>query len=200
MPKKGEFKDITGKRSGKLVALECLGREGKYTQWLCQCDCGKTCKVTPGNMNGGQRSCGCTSGRNRERLKERGVMPRWVVLRRSHCKARARKKGLGFDLTVDDVWGLMESTPTCPLLGITLDYYGSDSGAGDLASLDRIDSNKGYTKDNVWIISRKANSAKNNLTLEELEMLVKNLSEALTNDSIQAERDRLQHELIEATL
>jgi len=38
--------------------------------------------------------------------------------------------------------------------------------------LDRIDNNKGYIKDNVWVISRKANTIKNNASLEELKALV----------------------------
>jgi hypothetical protein len=42
-------------------------------------------------------------------------------------------------------------------------------------SLDRIDSNKGYVKGNVWVISRRANVIKNNATLEELELLTNNL-------------------------
>ena len=41
-------------------------------------------------------------------------------------------------------------------------------------SLDRIDSSKGYVKDNIWVISHKANSIKNNATLTELKLIIKN--------------------------
>jgi len=40
-------------------------------------------------------------------------------------------------------------------------------------SLDRIDSRKGYTKDNIQVISNKANILKNDATLSELKMFAK---------------------------
>ena len=43
-----------------------------------------------------------------------------------------------------------------------------------------IDSTKGYIKGNVWVISKRANALKNNATIEELELLVKNLRKRLT--------------------
>ena len=38
-----------------------------------------------------------------------------------------------------------------------------------IASLDRIDSSKGYTKDNVWWISRRENSCKMDLSIQDME-------------------------------
>jgi hypothetical protein len=35
-------------------------------------------------------------------------------------------------------------------------------------SLDRVDNSKGYTKDNVWVISQLANKMKNNASLDQL--------------------------------
>lgn len=58
----------------------------------------------------------------------------------------------------------------CPLLGTKLEI-----GSGQNSpSIDRIDSSKGYTLDNIWIISRRANTIKNDATLEELELLTNN--------------------------
>ena len=43
----------------------------------------------------------------------------------------------------------------------------------NIASLDRIDSSKGYTIDNVWWISRRENSCKMDLSIEDVEQFFK---------------------------
>jgi hypothetical protein len=53
--------------------------------------------------------------------------------------------------------------------------YNLRKGLGNIPSLDRIRPERGYTKGNIWVISNRANTLKNNATLEELELLVKNL-------------------------
>lgn len=53
--------DLTGKRFGRLTALEPAVKEnGKRGYWLCQCDCGKQVICYKENLCGGvTRSCGC---------------------------------------------------------------------------------------------------------------------------------------------
>lgn len=53
--------DVTGQRFGKLVAIKPVGKNKYgYTQWLCQCDCGKE-KIYNINIlrSGKASSCGC---------------------------------------------------------------------------------------------------------------------------------------------
>ena len=50
-----------------------------------------------------------------------------------------------------------------------------NNGYSDNLSIDRIDNNKGYTKDNIQIISKKANSMKNSASYEELIIFYKNI-------------------------
>jgi len=88
-------------------------------------------------------------------------------------KARetASKKNLEFNIEVDDI-----QIPThCPYLGVELTH---DLGKGQLptnSSIDRIDSTKGYVKGNVQIISRLANTMKNNATEEQLKTFAVNI-------------------------
>lgn len=97
--------------------------------------------------------------------------PEKYVLYRA--KNRAKRKGLEFDLTIEDI-----NIPTvCPVLGIPLvSGFGKGSGyRGDIPSIDRINSKLGYIKGNVRVISFKANCIKNDATIEELEKVLEDL-------------------------
>ena len=64
---------------------------------------------------------------------------------------------------------LSEALPIhCPMLGIPLDYTREISRSDNSPSIDRIDSNLGYTPDNVHVISWRANRIKNDSTPDEL--------------------------------
>lgn len=90
------------------------------------------------------------------------------------AKHRANKKGLEFSIEPSDI----VIPETCPLLGIRI--KGNLVKLCDSSpTLDRIKQDKGYTKDNIWVISYKANRSKNNLTIDEMKMLLKNLEERL---------------------
>ena len=90
----------------------------------------------------------------------------------SRAKYRARKKGWDFTIEQEDV----VIPDKCPLLGIPLVCHrGKGSQQGNSPSLDRKDPTKGYIKGNVWVISNRANTLKNDATLQELKTLVENL-------------------------
>ncbi len=67
-PGGSERMDLTGQRSGQLVAVECVGKDAKSTGylWKCKCDCGgekivSSCRLR--REKGGTRSCGCLTRR-----------------------------------------------------------------------------------------------------------------------------------------
>jgi hypothetical protein len=86
-------------------------------------------------------------------------------------KQRARDKDRLHDITVDDIKALYPVDGCCPIFGLKLEFNGA--GFRDSSpSIDRIDSTKGYTRDNIQIISWKANRIKGAASLQDLEMLV----------------------------
>lgn len=96
--------------------------------------------------------------------------PDMVMLRQA--KYRAKKKGLEFNLTLDDILPIPEY---CPILGVKLERaFGKDLNIFTnitSPSLDRIGNTKGYTKDNVCVISMRANYMKRDMSFEEIEKL-----------------------------
>lgn len=77
------------------------------------------------------------------------------------ARLRAKQQNWDFDLDVDFILHLIEKG-FCPVLGLPFDLVrGDHKHHNPLApSLDRKNSNKGYTKDNVQVVSVWWNTAK----------------------------------------
>ena len=59
------FRNITGQRFVRLVALRFVGKQGKQSVWEFRCDCGNLTTATISNIGRSVTSCGC---RHREKL------------------------------------------------------------------------------------------------------------------------------------
>ena len=104
------------------------------------------------------------------RSKSRRIDPRVQLL--ADARKRAKRKGIEYDLTVDD----FPVHEYCPVLGIKLEV-GIGKRHSASPSIDRIDNTKGYVRGNVMIISLRANSLKNDASIEEMKMIVKYMEE-----------------------
>jgi predicted nucleic acid-binding Zn-ribbon protein len=103
---------------------------------------------------------------NSERVKCQ--TPEWKMHQRA--KQRCKKTGKEFDLEVSDI----VIPNVCPILGIKLNMNSGRSGAyRNSPSLDRIDNSRGYTKDNIQVISQLANAMKCHASNEELHAFAK---------------------------
>ena len=88
----------------------------------------------------------------------------------NNLKNSAKKRNIPFELSISDIDEI--GIPiTCPVLGIPL-YFHRHQVQDDSISFDRIDSSKGYSLDNVIIISYRANKLKSNATLDEMKRIV----------------------------
>lgn len=86
------------------------------------------------------------------------------------AKRRAKKFNREFTISIDDI----VIPERCPVLDIPI--YKISGETANSPSLDRIDSSKGYTPDNIVVMSTKANNWKNNMTIDEVEMLWRYMS------------------------
>jgi hypothetical protein len=86
-------------------------------------------------------------------------------------RQRAILKNRDHTITIDDLLELYPSDGKCPVYGTTLEF-GNSGFRENSPSIDRIDSKKGYTRDNIQILSWKANRLKAYATVDDLEILL----------------------------
>jgi hypothetical protein len=92
----------------------------------------------------------------------------WYKTKKTVSKNKCKKE---FNLSVEDI-----IIPThCPYLGVELTTIFNENDNDNYYSIDRIDSNYGYVKGNIQIISRLANTMKNKASKEQMITFAKNI-------------------------
>jgi deoxycytidylate deaminase len=160
--KKYNSVDLIGQTFGKLTVIS---KTDKYTKtrgviWRCKCECSNE-KLVPTNglTSGNYISCGCSKFATRC-----GEIPH------SHFNAifqNAIKRNYEFSVSIEYLLDLFISQDRkCKLTGMKLiftdDKNPSLTRSKTTASLDRIDSNKGYIEGNVQWVHKDINKMKNN--------------------------------------
>lgn len=87
----------------------------------------------------------------------------------NRLKASAKKRGIPFTLTLSNLHNLTWPI-SCPILGIGL-KFNKGKAEDNSYSIDRVDNTKGYSIDNIIVISLKANKLKNIASATELKQL-----------------------------
>jgi hypothetical protein len=100
-----------------------------------------------------------------------------LIWERSKQSAQERK--LDFNIDVDDVI----IPEYCPLLSCKLTFTYTQENRDTYYSIDRINSNLGYVKGNIQVMSLKANTMKNSATQNELLIFAKNIIEIYSKNS-----------------
>lgn len=160
--------DLTGRKVGKLTVVENLGVFNRKRRWLCQCECGNTKEVDQGRLTyESVRSCGCiqhVEGEKHAQWRGHGEISgnRWDAIQRKRRHAEDRE----FTITIEEAWNLfLKQDRKCALSGMELEF-GKTNKDHFTASLDRIDSSKGYTIDNVQWLHKHVNWMKNTFSQE----------------------------------
>ena len=150
--------DLSGLRFGKWIVIKKGEKKsGGTTYWLCRCDCGKEKEVQRTSLIRGQ-STQCT---------ECSDKPIYIGKMYRHyykiTKQRAEKRNIEFDITPEYLGNLLEKQNyKCVLSGLPLDFHSTKNYSGT-ASLDRIDSSKGYVIGNLQWVHRSVNFMKGSL-------------------------------------
>lgn len=161
-------KDLKFKRFGKLLVLDRISasRQGSAT-WKCLCDCGVEKILSSDHLtrkNNPVKSCGCRikerRGPNHPDWKGCGLISgNWWYNHVLRNRKSARKNPPEVKVTIEYAWDLFEKqNGRCKLSDIEL-RFGSTT-QNNTASLDRIDSSKGYIEGNVQWVHKDINFMK----------------------------------------
>lgn len=154
---------------------------------ICICDCGKEIEEFPRKIINGQRkTCGIKGCPYFHQVRvdsskkssigsftgHEGIYgSRWAAWR-----IGAEKRGLEFKITKEYAWNLfIEQDKKCALSGTELCFDGKWNSTKTTASLDRIDSSKGYVEGNIQWVHKKINLMKGNMTDEEFTTICKSV-------------------------
>jgi len=163
--------NISGLRFKNLTAIE-FSHHNKVEYWKFRCElCGNdTIKRKPDVKKGCVDNCGCRGinkgTTNGQWSGYEGINGRTF----SYYKKAAKKRGKNFDVTIEYLWDVYNKQDRkCPYTNINLviSPKNSEFRTPENASLDRIDSSKGYIVGNVQWVYKFVNVMKHELSHNE---------------------------------
>lgn len=168
------FKDLTGKKFGRLTVLGLSHIANRNSHWKCLCDCGKITTVYRGNLKKkhGTKSCGCY---NLECKRVEKGLSGFNKLYKQY-EFSAKKRNLIFSLTKNQLKKLTsqnchycsrkpesESIAQCE----RTTEEGKEYSKYLYNGIDRINNNIGYIYKNCVPCCKICNRGKRELTYEE---------------------------------
>jgi len=171
------FENVKGKIYNYLTVLAeaapfITKASYKSRRWLFKCLCGKEKVINPSNvLNGSVKSCGCKrkfliKKAVADYYKKEYVLPVEGRLYANY-KSQAKKHSKEFKLSKEDFKTLVNSDCYyCGEIPFLVRGNKTMSMTKPLNGIDRLDSSKGYVKDNVVSCCIICNRAKNTLSVE----------------------------------
>jgi hypothetical protein len=164
--------DLSGKKFGKLTLLKRVGfsRQDK-ARYECLCDCGNQFVSYAFTITKGKKtSCGCENiqrtGSAAHNWKGCGEISGSFWAR---IKLGAEVREIEFNISIEEAWEqFLKQDKKCVFTGQVLVFSARTQGGCDgTASLDRINSLKGYITGNIQWVHKWINIMKSDFTSEE---------------------------------
>lgn len=159
--------DIRGQKFGFLTPIN-IDTSRNRVYWYCQCDCGNTKSVAAKHLVGKKiTSCGCGHHRRGKtnpcwKGYEDISGKYWETLRKN-----ASNRGLAFSISIEYAWQVfLRQDGKCALTGQVLQFKSHSENSDGTASLDRINSSRGYVRGNVQWVHKHVNTIKWDLSLD----------------------------------
>lgn len=162
-----------GTKSGSWTcigpAFKDVQKYGPQLRIPVKCDCGKKYHIMKHSFkyigkNKQCTSCGRVSSSNKHRTGFGQVSGKQV----SSIRLGASRRGISYNVTAEQLWNkYIEQDGKCALSGIDLILKYDNRLSENTASLDRIDSSKGYTVDNIQWVHKTVNIIKWDLDQKE---------------------------------
>ncbi len=164
-------RNIKDEKFGKLTAIKSLRSDKNRMIWLFKCDCGEEKEIPLSYVTAkkrGIKSCGCLKNRPSVRWTGYGEISGtyWANIKRCAKKNTSRRsRDIKFDITIKEAWELfLKQNRKCAITGVDLNfirqYANKKKGEEQTSSLDRIDSNKDYTLNNIQWVHKIINKMK----------------------------------------
>ena len=162
--------NMIGLKFGRLIVIQRDNKLFNKPHYICQCECGKIKSIDGTSLRRKMTmSCGCLE-LELKKNRNQNNHSHWKGYEEIsgnflyNIKRGACKRKLEYNLSNKYIWDLfIRQNRKCNLSGLELTFDSRIRRRKDItASLDRIDSSKGYIEGNVQWIHKDINMMKNN--------------------------------------
>jgi hypothetical protein len=155
-----------GEKFNRWTILKKAPSRKYRSVYLCQCECGVEKEIYAYNLKFGKsKSCGCWAFDHTYTGFEEISGTYWVRI-----KSEAKRREILFEISIEEMWKLfLAQKRKCALSDLEIKFAATTKEFIEretTASIDRIDSSKGYTSDNVQWVHKDINRMKWNLSEE----------------------------------
>ena len=168
--------DLTNQLIGEWTVLSRSNRDtgNRHTYWTCKCSCGTVRDVLQSSLTSKSskhwsRSCGRHAARQSGEKNWR--WSGYEEISGTHWNSithGAKARGHTVEITIEQAWQkFIDQNRKCALSGVSIEFSKSHQKTKTTASLDRIDSSKGYTIANIQWVHKALNMMKQEYSQEE---------------------------------